>query len=103
MKQIARPFLPLRPPDAPRDPDLSEPGLLRELAIQAGLAPDSEFDAAWAFNYPDAETLGRAMTPVAGLAVLAGAERERELKTAIVEGLAPYRRPDGRPDGSYRL
>jgi SAM-dependent methyltransferase len=99
MKQIARPFLPPRPPDAPADPDLSQPGLLRELAVQAGLTPADEFDAAWAFVYPDDETLGRAMIAVAGLALIVAAEREHELKNAIVEGLAPYRRPDG----SYRL
>ena len=99
MKQIARPFLPPRPPDAPPDPDLSQPGALRELATQAGLTPQSEFDADWVLEYPDPETLGRALVAVAGLAVLAGPERERELKRAIVDGLAPYRTADG----SYRL
>jgi SAM-dependent methyltransferase len=99
MKQIARPFLPPRPADAPPDPDLSRPGALEALATQAGLTPESEFDTAWALEYPDAETLGRAMIAVAGLAILAGPEREHELKTAIVDGLAPYRRADG----SYRL
>jgi SAM-dependent methyltransferase len=99
MKQIARPFLPPRPPDAPPDPDLSQPGLLAGLARQAGLVPGSELDATWAFVYPDAESLGRAMVAVAGLALVAGPEREQELTDAIVEGLAPYRRPDG----SYRL
>jgi SAM-dependent methyltransferase len=99
MKQIARPFLPPRPPDAPPDPDLSQPGLLRRLASDAGLGVDDEFDLTWAFEYPDDETLGRALVAVAGLAVIAGPEREDELKTAIVDGLAPYRRPDG----SYRL
>ncbi|HYT51750.1 MAG TPA: hypothetical protein VEL10_06065 [Gaiellaceae bacterium] len=39
------------------------------------------------------------MIAVAGLATLAGPEREHELKNAIVDGLASYRRPDG----SYRL
>jgi SAM-dependent methyltransferase len=99
MKQIARPFLPLRPPDAPPDPDLAQPGLLRQLATQAGLTPESEFDATWAFEYPDADTLGRAMVAVAGLAVIAGPDREQELKQAIIDGLAPYRQPDG----GYRL
>jgi SAM-dependent methyltransferase len=99
MKQVARPFLPPRPPDAPPDPDLSQPGALQALAGQAGLTPESELDATWAFEYPDAETLGRALVAVAGLATLAGPEREHELKTAIVDGLAPYRRADG----SYRL
>jgi SAM-dependent methyltransferase len=99
MKQVARPFLPPRPPDAPPDPDLSEPGVLQALATRAGLTPENEFDASWAFEYPDAGTVGRALLAVAGLATLAGAEREHELKYAIVDGLAPYRRPDG----SYRL
>ena len=99
MKRVARPFLPPRPPDAPPDPDLSRPGVLEALAARAGLVPEDEFDVVWALEYPDAETLGRAMVAVAGLAVLAGAEREQELKTAIVRGLAPFRRADG----SYRL
>jgi SAM-dependent methyltransferase len=99
MKQVARPFLPPRPPDAPPDPDLSQPGLLHELATSAGLSPKEEFDTSWAFEYPDDVTLGRALVAVAGLAVLAGPEREEELKAAIIDGLAPYRRPDG----GYRL
>ena len=99
MKQLARPFFPPRPPDAPPDPDLSQPGALEALATQAGLAPAEEFDTTWALEYPDAETLARAMIAVAGLAVIAGPQREQELKTAIVDGLAPYRQRDG----SYRL
>jgi hypothetical protein len=66
---------------------------------EAGLTPEREFDADWILEYPDAETLGRALVAVAGLAVLAGPEREQELRTAIVDGLTPYRTRDG----SYRL
>jgi SAM-dependent methyltransferase len=99
MKRIARPFLPPRPPDAPPDPDLSQPGLLRELATNARLTPGEEFDVTWAYEYPDAETLGRALIAVAGLAVIAGPERQDELAAAIVDGLSTYRRQDG----SYRL
>jgi SAM-dependent methyltransferase len=95
MKQIARPFMPPRPPDAPPDPDLSQPGALEALASQAGLTPEDAFDTTWTIEYPDAETLTRAMVAVAGLAVLAGPEREQELKTRIVEGLATYRAADG--------
>ena len=95
MKQIARPFLPPRPPDAPPDPDLSQPGMLEALAVQAGLTPEREFDTTWAIEYPDAETLGRALVAVAGLVTLAGPEREDELKATIVEGLAPFRAGDG--------
>ena len=99
MKRLARPYLPPRPPDAPADPDLSEPGALVALATRAGLVPEDEFDATWAFEYPDAGTLGRALVAVAGLAMLAGPEREQELAAAIVDGLAPNRTADGR----YRL
>lgn len=99
MKRLARPFLPPRPPDAPPDPDLSQPGVLQALATRADLTPRDEFDSSWVLEYPDAETLGRALVAVAGLAVLAGPERERALKTAIIEGLAPYRTAQG----SYRL
>ena len=99
MKELSRPFLPPRPPDAPPDPDLSRPGALEAIAVQAGLSPESEFDTTWTIEYLDEETLGRAMFAVAGLATLAGPEREAELRNAIVDGLAPYRQPDG----SYRL
>lgn len=99
MKQIARPFLPQRPPDAPPDPDFSQPGVLQTLAAEAGLTPESELTVTWELDYPDADTLGRAMVAVAGLAVLAGADREDDLKRAIVDGLGPFRRNDG----SYRF
>ena len=99
MKRVARPFLPPRPPDAPPDPDVAEPGALRALADEGGLRRESEFDTTWALEYPDAETLSRAMLAVAGLATLADPEREHDLKTAIVDGLAAYRTLDG----GYRL
>src|SRR5215204_1644108 len=47
MKQVARPFLPPRPADAPPDPDLSRPGALEALATEAGLRPEGTFDTAW--------------------------------------------------------
>jgi SAM-dependent methyltransferase len=99
MKMVARPFLPPRPPDARPDPDLSQPGALEALAAQAGLTPGITFQTTWALEYPDRETLSRALLAPAGLAVLAGPEREEAVKDAIVEALAPYRTTDG----SYRL
>src|SRR6266540_278519 len=99
MKMVARPFLPPRPPDAPADPDLSQPGALEALAIKAGLTPESAFETSWTLEYPDQETLGRALVAPVGLATLAGPEREEAIKDAIVEGLARYRTADG----SYRL
>ena len=99
MKMVARPFLPPRPPDAPPDPDLSQPGALEALATQAGLTPGITFQTTWALEYPDRETLGRTLLAPAGLATLAGPEREEAVRDAIVVGLAPYRTADG----SYRL
>ena len=84
-----------RSPPAPARSPLSQPGALEALAAQAGLTPESEFDTTWAFEFPDAEMLGRAMVAVAGLAAIVGPEREPELKHAIVDGLAHYRRADG--------
>lgn len=99
MKQIARPYMPPRPPDAPPDPDLSQAGMLESLASAAGLMPEQTFVSGWAYTYPDAETLGRALLAPVGLALLVGPDREDEAKQAIVDGLAEYRLPDG----SYRL
>jgi SAM-dependent methyltransferase len=99
MKAIARPFLPPRPVDAPADPDLSEPGALEALAEQAGLLPETSFTCSWAYEYPDADTLGRALVAPAGLAMLAGPEQEPRLRAAIVDGLAHRRAERGR----YRL
>jgi SAM-dependent methyltransferase len=99
MKAIARPYFPPRPPDAPADPDLSQPGMLEALATEAGLTPEQSFATSWAYEFPDEETLARAMLAPAGLALAVGPEREDEVKAAIVAGLAPYRLPDG----GYRL
>jgi SAM-dependent methyltransferase len=99
MKEVVRPFLPPRPPDSPADPDLSQPAVLEALASQAGLTAQSSFDTIWAYEYADEETLGRALLAPAGLAVLAGPQREEDVRTAIIEGLAPHRTTTGR----YRL
>jgi SAM-dependent methyltransferase len=99
MMAIAHPYLPPRPSDAPPEPDYWKPGVLEDLASGAGLTPGEAFDLTWAYEYPDSDTLGRAMMAPAGIATLVGPEREPEVRTAIVEGLAPYRTPEG----GYRL
>jgi hypothetical protein len=99
MKEIARPFFPPRPANAPPEPDYSTPGVLEDIATQAGLAPEQAFDAAWSFEFADDETMTRALIAPAGLAVLVGAEREPEFKRALIEGLAAFRTSDG----GYRL
>jgi SAM-dependent methyltransferase len=99
MKEIARPFMPPRPADAPAEPDYSEPGVLESLASQAGLTPESAFDTSWAFRFPDEDTMQRALIAPAGLALLVGTEREQQFKDALSVGLAKYRASDG----GYRL
>jgi hypothetical protein len=69
------------------------------VATTAGLAPGEAFDLTWAYEYPDEQTLGRALLAPAGIATLVGPEREAEVRAAIVKGLAPYRTPEG----GYRL
>jgi SAM-dependent methyltransferase len=99
MMAIAHPYLPPRPADAPPEPEYWKPGALEDVATRAGLTPEQAFDLTWAYEYRDKETLGRAMMAPAGIATLVGPEREDEVRAAIVEGLAPYRTPDG----GYRL
>jgi SAM-dependent methyltransferase len=99
MKAIARPFFPPRPPDAPTEPDYSRPGVLEDLAVQAGLAPAEAFDVTWAYEFADEDTMRRALVAPAGIALMVGPEREQELGDAIVAGLAQHRTPDG----GYRL
>ena len=99
MKEIARPFMPPRPADMPPEPDYSKPGVLEEIATQAGLEPERALDTTWSYEYPDEDTLRRALVAPAGIAVLVGPDREEEFKNALVEGLARYRTADG----TYRL
>ena len=95
MKEIARPFLPPRPADAPPEPDYAEPGVLEEIATQAGLTPETAFDIAWSYRYADEETMCRALLAPAGIAALVGPRREEAFKDALVHGLRQHRQPDG--------
>lgn len=99
MKKIVRPFMPPPPPDEQDRPPLWRPGVLEEIATGAGLIPREAFDFAFAYEYPDAETLGRLLVAPAGLATLIGPEREEETRAQIVDALAPCRTPQG----TYRL
>lgn len=99
VKQIIRPYFPPRPANAPPEPDYSEPGVLEDIATNAGLDPESAFDTTWSYEYADDDALRRALVAPAGIALLVGPDREDEVKAAIVNGLAAHRAPDG----SYRL
>jgi hypothetical protein len=84
MKAIVRPFMP-RPADAPPESDYPEPGVLEEIATRAGLDPESAFDSTWAYEFPDEDTVRRALVAPAGIAVLVGPDCEDEVKDAILQ------------------
>ena len=99
VKAIIRPYFPPRPEDARPEPDYSKPGVLEDIASKAGLDPESACDTTWSYEFPDEETVRRALIAPAGIAVLVGPDRENEVKHAIVRGLAKNRALDG----TYRL
>jgi SAM-dependent methyltransferase len=99
MKQIARPFMPPRPPDAPEPPPLWKPGVLEEIAARAGLVPEEAFDFGFAYEYEDEEMLGRLLLAPMGLGSVVGLEREQAVRAQIVEVMSPFRTSTG----GYRL
>jgi SAM-dependent methyltransferase len=99
MKVIARQFMPGRAPDAPPPPAFWKPGVLEDLAAEAGLDPQMTFDVTYAFEYADAQTLSRQMVAAAGIAAVAGPAREESLRERVVAALAEYRTAGG----GYRL
>src|SRR5919197_6608278 len=98
-KQVARRYFPPPPPDAPAPPKLWEPGVLEQLASEAGLTPEATSEKTYAFEFPDEDTLGRLLMAPMGTAELAGLEHEDALRRDSVAALAAQRAPDG----SYRL
>jgi SAM-dependent methyltransferase len=98
VKAIMRPYMPPPPPGAPAAFDLWQAGVLESIATEAGLTPERTFDVSWAYEYPDEESLGRAMVAPAGAGELVGPSREPQLRQQIVAALEPYRTEAG-----YRL
>jgi SAM-dependent methyltransferase len=99
MRAAIGPFLPAPEPGAPAPPQLWRPGVLEELAEQAGLTPADAFDASWAYDFRDEDALARGMLSP-GLAVQAIRDfGEERVRTAILDALAPKRTPEG----GYRL
>jgi SAM-dependent methyltransferase len=92
-------LLPPPPPGAPGPFALSDPGALEEFAARGGLTPLGRRDVACVWDYPDEDSVLRAMKS-AGFAVEAidtvGEERVTE---AVLEAVAPYRTSAG----GYRL
>lgn len=98
IKPIVRPFFPGYDPGAPPPPSLADPGVLEGIASAAGLTPTETFDISWAYAYRDEDEVARSLLSAAGVGDAAG-PREPEVRAALLEALAPFRRHDG----SYRL
>ena len=99
MKQAIAPLVPPPDPNAPAPPGLWEPGVLEGIAGQAGLTATSAYDISWAFEFPDEDTLARAMLSPGLIVDLIGAVGEKPVRDALIEGLADFRTPSG----GYRL
>jgi SAM-dependent methyltransferase len=93
MKAVLARFRP--PPPAGRlDPaTLWKPGVLEDLAVQAGLVPDAAFDDRFAYEYADEESMSRAMLSAGGFGAIVG-DRQDEARAAVLEALAVCRTPE---------
>ena len=99
VRDALRRFLPPPDPDAPAPPELWRPGVLEDLAEQAGLTPDEAFDSTWAYEWADDDELTRALlSPSLGVGAIRRSGEE-PVRAAILEAMASCRRPDG----SYRV
>jgi SAM-dependent methyltransferase len=78
---------------------MAAPGVLEGMAAEAGLEPERSFDAEWAFEFEDDDALARAMLSAASGVAAAREAGEERARAAMLEALAPFRRPDG----GYRL
>jgi SAM-dependent methyltransferase len=98
MKAVLARFRPPPPPGRIDPATLWQPGVLEELAVQAGLIPDSAFDHRWAYEFADEASMSRAMLSAGGFGAIVG-DRKDEARDAVLEALAACRTPDG----GYRI
>jgi SAM-dependent methyltransferase len=75
------------------------PGVAEQLAREAGLAITHSFDTSFQYRYANQDAALDAMLAAGGAAVVAGPEREGDMRAGIRRALAPCLRPDG----SYRI
>jgi SAM-dependent methyltransferase len=92
----------LRPPQpepAAAPPPLWQPGVLEQVASEAGLAPGESFDLSTSFEFADESALLRNLLSPGPVSEAVRHSGERAVADAILGALAPHLRPDG----SYRL
>jgi SAM-dependent methyltransferase len=76
-------------------PPYWKPGVLEDLAGQAGLVPGEAFDVTWSYAYADDAEAADALVAPGGIATVVGPEREPELRAAVLEAIAPMRTGTG--------
>ena len=100
MKGVAAKYMPAESPSkGPARTELWKPGVLEDVACEAGLRPEDTFDVRWTYEYANEDEFTTAMLSAGGLSVLVGPEGESTVKREIAEALASTRQPDG----SHRL
>jgi SAM-dependent methyltransferase len=92
-------LLPAPPPGAPGPFALSEPGVLEALLTKAGLTPTPRRAVSAPWSYPDGETMLDALMSSGPAVAAIENTSEQEVRRALRDGCAPYRRDDG----SYRM
>ena len=92
MKAVLARFRPPPPADRLDPSTLWKPGVLEDLAVQAGLIPDAAFDDRFAYEYADEESMSRAMLSAGGFGAVVG-DRQDEARAAVLEALAVCRTP----------
>jgi SAM-dependent methyltransferase len=92
MKAVLARFRPPPPADRLDPSTLWKPGVLEDLAVQAGLIPDAAFDDRFAYEYADEESMSRAMLSAGGFGAIVG-DRQDEARDAVLEALAVCRTP----------
>jgi len=98
MKAVLARFRPPPPADRLDPSTLWKPGVLEDLAVQAGLVPDAAFDDRFAYEYADEESMTRAMLSAGGFGAIVG-DRQDEARAAVLDALAVCRTPEG----GYRI
>jgi len=92
MKAVLARFRPPPPADRLDPSTLWKPGVLEDLAVQAGLIPDAAFDDRFAYEYADEESMSRAMLSAGGFGAIVG-DRQAEARAAVLDALAVCRTP----------
>jgi SAM-dependent methyltransferase len=95
MKDALAPFLPPPPRDARPQPALWEPGVLEAIVAEAGLTARETFTTSWSFEFADDDALVRGLLAAANAELAARAAGRTAVAAAILQALAPARRPDG--------